>query len=95
MVESMKKVARMDQELSVEERNLLSVAYKNLIGARRASWRIITNIENKEENEPGNSKMALIKKYRSQVCFDLISSSINKILNVFRSKKNYVIFAKT
>jgi hypothetical protein len=69
MVESMKKVAKMDQELTVEERNLLSVAYKNLIGARRASWRIITNIESKEENKSENSKMALTKKYRSQVCF--------------------------
>ena len=63
----MKKVAKMDQELTVEERNLLSVAYKNLIGARRASWRIITNIESKEENKSENSKMAMIKKYRSQV----------------------------
>jgi 14-3-3 protein epsilon len=67
MVESMKRVGKMDQELTVEERNLLSVAYKNLIGARRASWRIITNIESKEENKPGNSKTALTKKYRSQV----------------------------
>jgi 14-3-3 protein epsilon len=67
MVESMKKVAKNDQELTVEERNLLSVAYKNLIGARRASWRIITNIESKEESKSENSKMALIKKYRSQV----------------------------
>ncbi|KAM0720162.1 hypothetical protein Q7P37_004298 [Cladosporium fusiforme] len=34
MVENMKAVASADQELSVEERNLLSVAYKNVIGAR-------------------------------------------------------------
>ncbi len=33
----MKVVARMPTELSVEERNLLSVAYKNVIGSRRAS----------------------------------------------------------
>ena len=69
MVESMKKVAKIDQELTVEERNLLSVAYKNLIGARRASWRIITNIENKEETKLENNRMGLIKKYRSQVNF--------------------------
>jgi len=62
MVESMKRVAKMDQELTVEERNLLSVAYKNLIGARRASWRIITNIESKEENKSESSKIALTKK---------------------------------
>lgn len=40
-----------DNELTVEERNLLSVAYKNVIGARRASWRIISSIEQKEETK--------------------------------------------
>ena len=28
-------------ELTVEERNLLSIAYKNVIGLRRAFWRIV------------------------------------------------------
>jgi hypothetical protein len=94
MVESMKKVAKMDQELTVEERNLLSVAYKNLIGARRASWRIITNIESKEENKSENSKTALTKKYRSQVSF---FHEYNRFLSYKisdRLKKNYVIFVK-
>ena len=44
----MKRVASSDQELTVEERNLLSVAYKN---ARRASWRIVSSIEQKEESK--------------------------------------------
>ena len=47
MVSSMKDVAKLDVELSVEERNLLSVGYKNVIGARRASWRIMSSIEQK------------------------------------------------
>ena len=34
MVEAMKNVASLDMELTVEERNLLSVAYKNVIGRR-------------------------------------------------------------
>lgn len=67
MVESMKKVADMDVELTVEERNLLSVAYKNVIGARRASWRIISSIEQREENKGGEEKLKMIREYRQKV----------------------------
>lgn len=48
MVDKMKKVALNQPNLGLEERNLLSVAYKNVVGARRASLRIITSIESKE-----------------------------------------------
>lgn len=67
MVEAMKKVAKLDLELTVEERNLLSVAYKNVIGARRASWRIISSIEQKEESKGIDDKLEMIRQYRSQV----------------------------
>ena len=29
------------KELAVEERNLLSVAYKNVVGVRRSAWRVL------------------------------------------------------
>lgn len=67
MVESMKSVAGKDVELTVEERNLLSVAYKNVIGARRASWRIISSIEQKEESKGGEDKLKMIREYRQTV----------------------------
>merc|ERR1739844_874312 len=73
-------VASLDVELTVEERNLLSVAYKNVIGARRASWRIISSIEQKEENKAAEDKLKMIKAYRDQVeqelkdiCNDILS----------------------
>merc|ERR1712070_911098 len=67
MVEYMKKVATASQsDLSLEERNLLSVAYKNVVGARRASLRIIGSIETKEK-EKGGSNVKLVSEYKSKV----------------------------
>jgi 14-3-3 protein epsilon len=67
MVENMKRVASSDQELTVEERNLLSVAYKNVIGARRASWRIVSSIEQKEESKGNEAQVTMIKGYREKI----------------------------
>jgi hypothetical protein len=53
----MKDVAKnAPEDLSLEERNLLSVAYKNVVGARRASLRIIGSIENKEAQKGDDDK---------------------------------------
>lgn len=52
-------------ELSNEERNLLSVAYKNVVGARRSSWRVISSIEQKTEGSERKQQMA--KEYREKV----------------------------
>merc|ERR1712151_961344 len=50
-------VGKSPDELSVEERNLLSVAYKNAVGSRRAAWRIITSVKDKEQTK-GNAEQA-------------------------------------
>jgi 14-3-3 protein epsilon len=49
MIKYMKEVCKGGQELANEERNLLSVAYKNAVGTRRTAWRTISAIQNKEE----------------------------------------------
>jgi len=80
MVENMKNVAQGNEELTVEERNLLSVAYKNVIGARRASWRIVSSIEQKEETKGNVQQVEMIQNYRkkiedelSQICGDILN----------------------
>jgi len=71
MVDYMKAVAnKATVDLSLEERNLLSVAYKNVVGARRASLRIIGSIEAKEQ-EKGSDKIGLIKTYKAKVEHEL------------------------
>merc|ERR1712222_264119 len=67
MAESMKIVGGMDQELSVEERNLLSVAYKNAVGSRRAAWRIITSVEQKEKTKGNEDNAGYAKEYCKKV----------------------------
>ncbi|KXS17764.1 14-3-3 protein [Gonapodya prolifera JEL478] len=81
MVSFMKDVAKMGVELTVEERNLLSVAYKNVIGARRASWRIVSSIEQKEESKGNESQVKKIRDYRIKIENEL-SDVCNDILNV-------------
>jgi 14-3-3 protein epsilon len=70
--------------LSVEERNLLSVAFKNLVGSRRTAWRTISAIE---QNPKYSHFAEAIGGYKSKVeaelyknCEDIISSIEGDIL---------------
>ena len=51
--------------LDNEERNLLSVAYKNVVGARRSAWRVVSSIEQKSEGS--EKKLEMSKKYKEKV----------------------------
>jgi 14-3-3 protein epsilon len=81
MAEAMKNVAKRDVILSVEERNLLSVAYKNVVGSRRASLRIISSIEKKEENRSKLDHLQKAREYHKKVEKEL-SSICSEILEL-------------
>ena len=68
----MKEISKLKLELTVEERNLLSVAYKNVIGARRASWRIVSSIEQKEESKGNELQVKKIREYREKIEIELL-----------------------
>jgi len=101
MVEAMKRVANLDVELTVEERNLLSVAYKNVIGARRAAWRIISSIEQKEENKGNEIHVAKIKEYKAKIeaelngiCHDIINVLDKHLIPTSSSAESKVFYNK-
>lgn len=88
MVNCMKKVALGVEEtgpLSVEERNLLSVAYKNVIGSRRASWRVVNTIEEKEHMKDETQNASMVKAYKAQIEREL-EDVCNEILVVLEDK---------
>lgn len=83
MVKEMKKVVNAGEPLSVEERNLLSVAFKNVIGARRASWRVLSSVEERIQQESNDEKFPnkrqsvieyrqKIEKELREICEDIL-----------------------
>merc|ERR1712151_568420 len=76
-------------ELSVEERNLLSVAYKNAVGSRRAAWRIITSVEQKEKTKGNEENAKWAKEYCMKVEAELqkICDTILQVLDQDLIKK--------
>ncbi|TDL30015.1 14-3-3 protein [Rickenella mellea] len=59
-------------QLMPEERSLLSVAYKNLTGNLRASWRIISQLEEIEGPKARPFEFALMRKQREKIERELI-----------------------
>ncbi|KAG0738229.1 hypothetical protein G6F57_009631 [Rhizopus arrhizus] len=101
MVQFTKEVAKMGAELSVEERNLLSVAYKNVIGSRRASWRIVSSIEQKEESKGNSAQVEKIRTYRQkietelqEVCKDILSVLSEDLIPVAEGGESKVFYYK-
>eukprot|EP00440_Ansanella_granifera_P010119 gb/GFBE01010979.1/.p1 GENE.gb/GFBE01010979.1/~~gb/GFBE01010979.1/.p1 ORF type:complete len:239 (+),score=88.71 gb/GFBE01010979.1/:1-717(+) len=83
MAEHMKNVGAHGTELSVEERNLLSVAYKNAVGSRRAAWRIVTSVQQKETSKGNADNAGYAKEYCTKVENELqsICDTILKLLS--------------
>merc|ERR1712070_546013 len=97
----MKTVAQEKKILSTEERNLLSVAYKNVIGARRASWRIISSIEQKENNKGNSDNETIVKEYKKkieteleEICNDILNTLVDYLVPSAEEGESKVFYKK-
>lgn len=101
MAACMKSVTEQGAELSNEERNLLSVASKNVVGARRSSWRVVSSIEQKTEGAEKKQQMA--REYREKIetelrdiCNDVLVRiqpfSLASIVNISYVTVNFFFF---
>lgn len=101
MVVCMRKAAKMQPELQQNERNLLSVAYKNVLGSRRHAWRVAASIEAAEEEKGRTENRAVLAMMRKQfenevsaVCQDLIALLDSHIIPASGRGETKVFFLK-
>ncbi|KAG6788505.1 hypothetical protein POTOM_004572 [Populus tomentosa] len=73
MLDHMKFIAKLDVELTTEERNLLRIGFKNVMGARRESWRMLSSVEEKERAKGNEDDAKRIEEYRRKVESELTS----------------------
>jgi|ERR1700691_321881 14-3-3 protein epsilon len=73
-----------DAQLTVEERNMLSVAYKNITNSLRSSWRVIDSLETLESSRPKSRRLFLIRRQKAQIERELADTcrDILKVLSV-------------
>lgn len=108
MVANMKMAAQLSTtELTTEERNLLSVAYKNVVGVRRSSWRVVSSIEQRAENraQSGSTSSGMqlpwIREFRAKIeseitsiCQDIIDLLDKNVLPLASSPESKVYYLK-
>ena len=66
--------------LSLEEKNLLSVAYKNVVGGRRAPWRTLQSFEQKNKNDAFTAFKGRMETEIAEICGDIFSLLTDKLI---------------
>jgi len=81
-------------DLTVEERNLLSVAYKNVIGARRASWRTL-NVDERKDDPLIIEYKKQVEKEMDDICKDVLDLLENVLVkNNVKEDESRVFYLK-
>lgn len=98
MIKYMKIVAQYPDKLVNDERNLLSVAYKNSVKTRRDAWRTIQAIHNKEELK-NNKFLNLIVHYKEKIenelrgiCQDVLDLLDNNLISNPSNDAEAIVF---
>jgi 14-3-3 protein epsilon len=91
-----------DARLTIDERNLLSVAYKNITNVLRNSWRVVDTLEKLESSRSvSGTKLALarlqrqkIEKELADVCEDLVNLLEDQLIPVAETGEEIVFYLK-
>lgn len=103
MIDFVKRFIRKEPStvLSVEERNIMSVAYKNIVGARRSGWRVLSSIEQKEERRGNAEAKSRATNYKRtletelrQFCDEILAIIDNELLPQVSDTEGRVFYLK-
>lgn len=87
MCQFMKSLVEKKQDLTVEERNLLSVAYKNVVGSRRASWRTL-NVDDSNDQDLINTYKKVVEKELQKICAEVLALLNEQLIPQVKNKKD-------
>jgi len=90
--------------LTIEERNLLSVAYKNITNSLRSSWRTVDSLEKLESARPSahsKHQVSLIRRQRARIekeladtCKDIVKLLNDSLLGTAKPGEETVFYHK-
>ena len=90
-----------NQDINSDERNLLSIAYKNSISSRRGALRTIMAYESKEKKKESSNFLPYIQEYRKKVedeltkiCEKILESIDSNLLNKATENEAKVFYIK-
>lgn len=96
----MKRAVKMNPKLTSEERNLLSAAYKYIIGARRACWRSMVAMAQKEESKKEKTASIFsgfkqqVEKELAEICADILDLLDKHLIPAADSDESKVYYYK-
>jgi len=90
-----------DKDLNSDERNLLSIAYKNSLTSRRSALRTVMAYESKEKKKDSSSFLAYIQEYRKKIeeeltkmCNNVLTTIDNHLLKRAEDAEAKVFYLK-
>jgi 14-3-3 protein epsilon len=98
MLTFLKPVIKKTSELTMDERNLVSVAYKNISGNKRTAWRALTAIEENPKydkfHEKTKSYKVKVEEELKKICKEAIGAVDESLLKNASNAEGKVFYLK-